>query len=194
MKLNLCQTSRSLGTARGLTLRSSGTPTARRTGHQAQGLRPILRLLSSASRRWRPLSSTLGPERLPVHRDFAQRRQTRIFDCSGRSSHQCGREVRVRCFSQTLRQAPCDYECLACSHHIDWRSKPTPLPKHGGPNSGTLPRQRPNDRTRAPSPTQARPFSKLVRLSVVRSAAHYQASSVLGNTNTILRLAFIRVM
>ena len=44
----------------GLTLRSSGTPTARRAGHRAQGLRPILRSLSNASRRWRPLSSTLG--------------------------------------------------------------------------------------------------------------------------------------
>ena len=43
-----------------LTLRSSGTPTARRAGHRAQGLRPILRSLSSTPRCWRPLSFTLG--------------------------------------------------------------------------------------------------------------------------------------
>jgi hypothetical protein len=42
-----------------LTHHSSGAPTACHTGHQAQGLRPILRLLPSASRRWRPLSFTL---------------------------------------------------------------------------------------------------------------------------------------
>ena len=44
---------------RGLTLRSSGVPTARRAGHQALGLRPILRLLSSASCRCRPLNSNV---------------------------------------------------------------------------------------------------------------------------------------
>ena len=54
------QSSSQFGFARGLTRRSSGTPTARRAGHRAQGLRPILRSLSSASRRWHPLSSTLG--------------------------------------------------------------------------------------------------------------------------------------
>jgi hypothetical protein len=42
-----------------LTLRSSGAPTSRRTGHQAQGLRPILRLLSSAPRCWLPLTSNV---------------------------------------------------------------------------------------------------------------------------------------
>ena len=44
---------------RGLTLRSSGVPTACHAGHQALGLRPILRLLSSAPCRWRPLSSNV---------------------------------------------------------------------------------------------------------------------------------------
>jgi hypothetical protein len=42
-----------------LTLRSSGAPTSRRAGHQAQGLRPILRLLSSAPRCWLPLTSNV---------------------------------------------------------------------------------------------------------------------------------------
>ena len=46
---------------RGLTIRSSGAPTAWHTGHQALGLRPILRLLSSVSRRRRPLSSNVRP-------------------------------------------------------------------------------------------------------------------------------------
>ena len=44
---------------RGLTTRSSGAPTAWHTDHQALGLRPILRLLSSVPRRWRPLSSNV---------------------------------------------------------------------------------------------------------------------------------------
>jgi hypothetical protein len=42
-----------------LTPRSSGAPTSRRTGHQAQGLRPILRLLSSTPRCWLPLTSNV---------------------------------------------------------------------------------------------------------------------------------------
>jgi hypothetical protein len=42
-----------------LTLRSSGAPTAWRTGHQAQGLRPILRLLSSTPRCLLPLTSNV---------------------------------------------------------------------------------------------------------------------------------------
>jgi hypothetical protein len=42
-----------------LTLRSSGAPTSRRAGHQAQGLRPILRLLSSTPRCWLPLTSNV---------------------------------------------------------------------------------------------------------------------------------------
>ena len=46
----------------GLTTRSSGAPTAWRTGHQALGLRPILRLLSSAPRRRCPLSSNVRPQ------------------------------------------------------------------------------------------------------------------------------------
>ena len=44
-----------------LTPRSSGAPTAWHTGHQALGLRPILRLLSSAPRCRRPLSSNVRP-------------------------------------------------------------------------------------------------------------------------------------
>jgi hypothetical protein len=39
--------------------RSSGAPTSRRTGHQAQGLRPILRLLSSTPRCWLPLTANV---------------------------------------------------------------------------------------------------------------------------------------
>ena len=49
---------------RGLTFRSSGAPTACRAGHQALGLRPILRLLSSAPCRCRPLNSNVRPRRL----------------------------------------------------------------------------------------------------------------------------------
>ena len=48
-----------------LTPRSSGAPTACRTGHQALGLRPILRLLSSAPRRRCPLSSNVRPHSQP---------------------------------------------------------------------------------------------------------------------------------
>ena len=44
-----------------LTPRSSGATTAWRAGHQALGLRPILRLLSSASCRCRPLISNVRP-------------------------------------------------------------------------------------------------------------------------------------
>jgi len=44
-----------------LTLRSSGAPTACRTGHPALGLRPILRRLSSAPRVGARLAQTLGP-------------------------------------------------------------------------------------------------------------------------------------
>ena len=46
-------------TRRRLTPRSSGAPTACHAGHQALGLRPILRLLSSAPCRRRPLSSNV---------------------------------------------------------------------------------------------------------------------------------------
>jgi hypothetical protein len=42
-----------------LTLHSSGAPTALRAGHQAQGLRPILRLLSAAQCRRVPLNSNV---------------------------------------------------------------------------------------------------------------------------------------
>jgi hypothetical protein len=45
----------------GLTPRSSGAPTAWHTGHQALGLRPILRLLSSVPRHYCPLSSNVRP-------------------------------------------------------------------------------------------------------------------------------------
>ena len=48
-----------------LTPRSSGAPTACHAGHQALGLRPILRLLSSAPSRRRPLSSNVRP-RMPT--------------------------------------------------------------------------------------------------------------------------------
>ena len=44
-----------------LTPRSSGAPTAGHASHQALGLRPILRLLSGASCRCRPLSSNVRP-------------------------------------------------------------------------------------------------------------------------------------
>jgi hypothetical protein len=44
---------------RRLTLHSSGAPTALRAGHQVQGLRPILHLLSSAQRRRAPLNSNV---------------------------------------------------------------------------------------------------------------------------------------
>jgi len=47
-----------------LTPRSSGAPTACHAGHQALGLRPILRLLSSAPCRRRPLSSNVRPQKM----------------------------------------------------------------------------------------------------------------------------------
>ena len=49
----------------GLTPRSSGAPTACHAGPQALGLRPILRLLSSAPCRCHPLSSNVRP-RMPT--------------------------------------------------------------------------------------------------------------------------------
>ena len=49
-----------------LTLRSSGAPTAVRAGQQAQGLRPILRLLPGTHCRRRPLSSNVRPHRSPL--------------------------------------------------------------------------------------------------------------------------------
>jgi len=47
----------------GLTPRSSGAPTACHAGHQSLGLRPILRLLSSAPCHRRPLSSNVRPRK-----------------------------------------------------------------------------------------------------------------------------------
>ena len=47
----------------GLTLRSSGAPTAWRTGHQALGLRPIFRLLSGAPRCRCRLNSNVRPHK-----------------------------------------------------------------------------------------------------------------------------------
>ena len=52
---------------RGLTPRSSGAPTVCHAGHQALGLRPILRLLSSAPSRCRPLSSNVRPQTKASH-------------------------------------------------------------------------------------------------------------------------------
>ena len=49
-----------------LTPRSSRAPTAGRAGHQALGLRPILRLLSSAPHRWCRLSSNVRPRMPPL--------------------------------------------------------------------------------------------------------------------------------
>jgi hypothetical protein len=49
-----------------LTHRSSGAPTSRRAGHQAQGLRPILRLLSSTPRCWLPLTSNVRHHAKPT--------------------------------------------------------------------------------------------------------------------------------
>ena len=49
--------------ARGLTLRSSRAPTARRAGQQALGLRPILRLLSSTPRCRARLNSNVRPHK-----------------------------------------------------------------------------------------------------------------------------------
>ena len=64
-----CETSTLAISARGcLTPRSSGAPTAGHAGHQALGLRPILRLLSGASCRRRPLSSNVRRRKpLPLH-------------------------------------------------------------------------------------------------------------------------------
>jgi hypothetical protein len=60
--------------------RSSGAPTAGHASHQALGLRPILRLLSSASCRCPPLSSNVRPHQLP---------HTRLDDISVRGVHLC---------------------------------------------------------------------------------------------------------
>ena len=56
-------TARPVGRRRCLTLRSSLSSTAFRTGHQALGLRSILRLLPSAPRRRRQLTSNVMPQR-----------------------------------------------------------------------------------------------------------------------------------
>jgi hypothetical protein len=54
----------------GLTLHSSGPPTAGRASHQVQGLRPILHLLSGAPRCRGPLNSNVRPHRTCVHLRF----------------------------------------------------------------------------------------------------------------------------
>ena len=149
---------------------------------------------ANAARRSTQLSSTLGPERLPVHRDFAQRRQTRIFDCSGRGSHQCGRDVRVRCFSQAPRVAAREFECLVSGHHFGRRSTPIPLSEPGRPSPSAQPRQRPSEWARVSKPTPARQFSTLARSSVVGKEAAIGAPSVRHNTNTTSRPALARVM
>ena len=68
---------------RGLTPRSSGAPTACRAGHQAPGLRPILRLLSSATYRCRPLSSNVRPG---DEQDSHARLAVAAMGCAGTAS------------------------------------------------------------------------------------------------------------
>jgi len=72
---------RGLSTRCGLTSRSSGAPTACRTGHQALGLRPILRLLSSAPCRRRPLSSNVRPQSSTMQVSRAQNKHTLYASC-----------------------------------------------------------------------------------------------------------------
>ena len=66
---------------RGLTPRSSGAPTAWRTGPQARGQRPILRFLSSTPRRRCPLSSNVRRHKqqfFDPHFEVGQKSKLRI--------------------------------------------------------------------------------------------------------------------
>ena len=65
--------------ARGLTLRSSRAPTARRAGQQALGLRPILRLLSSTPRCRARLNSNVRLHKLLITAN--PQMPTRFFIC-----------------------------------------------------------------------------------------------------------------
>ena len=147
-------------------------------------MRPILRSLSNAPRRWRPLSSTLGPERLPVHRDFAQHCQTNDLGCNSCCSQRSGQDVQVRCYSHAPREAPHEYDWLACSDHIIRRSMPTPRYAPTHPRPSTQRRQRPDDLDRAPSPTSACQFTESGRSSFVGWAAPNPAATVHENKNT----------
>ena len=81
-----------------------------------------------APRCWRPLSFTLGPERLPVHRDFAQDRQTKDFGCNSCGGHPRGRADQMSGFSHALREVPRECEHFSGSHHNGRRQMSTPLP------------------------------------------------------------------
>jgi hypothetical protein len=74
---------------RRLTLHSSGPPTALRASHQAQGLRPILRLLSGAQRRRGPLNSNVRLHKLGVRA------------CQHFNPHKCNRHAFSRAVLHT---------------------------------------------------------------------------------------------
>ena len=139
---------------------------------------------ANAARRIPQLSSTLGPERLPIHHGFAQHCQTNDFGCNSCCSQRCGQDVQVRCYSHAPREAPHEYEWLACSDHVIRRSMPTPRSAPTHPRPSTKRRQRPNDLDRAPSPTSARQFAESGRSSVVGWAAPNPAATVHENRNT----------
>jgi len=95
---------------RGLTPRSSGAPTAGHAGHQALGLRPILRLLSGASCRRRPLSSNVRPRNQPhAH----QLRPDRLRERSAEFSRgpRCGALSGARIRRRQSEQAHLRHSC-----------------------------------------------------------------------------------
>ena len=139
---------------------------------------------ANAARRSTQLSSTLGPERLPVHRDSAQHCQTNNFGCNSCCSQRCGQDVQVRCYSHAPREAPREYDWLACSDHIIRRSMPTPRSAPTHPRPGTQRREQPSDRYRAPSPIRARQFINFVRSTFFACSAHNPAPSVRYDTDT----------
>ena len=93
---------------------------------------PVVLRTFSPARAWRPavsdrLARTLGPERLPVHRGFAQDRQSMILDCNSRGSHRSGRQAATQGISCALRWTPLEYECLAGYPHFNLHSQRSPL-------------------------------------------------------------------
>ena len=86
---------------------------------------------ANASRRSPQLSSTLGPEWLPVLRDFAQHRKARDCGRNGHGAHRHEFEVPLGGSSNAPCRAPRQCECLACRSHIGRRSAPKARSKSG---------------------------------------------------------------
>jgi hypothetical protein len=105
-----------------LTHRSSGAPTSRRTGHQAQGLRPILRLLSSAPRCWLPLTSNVRQHTQALWRASISIQIQRVAAVGSIQS-----AAPLFCRICPGRGQAKNMSCQQCSAHVLRRSRVLPL-------------------------------------------------------------------